>query len=87
MRRQRSLAQPWAAGALAAATLVLPLTLPTTPAAATTSANAAATGTTATVFYYTKTKNWTDHYLHYAPDGGSWTTVPGRACRPRAPTG
>ncbi|MFI1377054.1 carbohydrate binding domain-containing protein [Streptomyces longwoodensis] len=77
MRRQRSLAQPWAAGALAAATLVLPLTLPTTPAAATTSANAAATGTTATVFYYTKTKNWTDHYLHYAPDGGSWTTVPG----------
>ncbi|MGW3408643.1 carbohydrate binding domain-containing protein [Streptomyces sp. NPDC000888] len=32
---------------------------------------------TATVFYYTKTKNWPATYLHYAPDGGSWTTVPG----------
>ncbi|NUR66451.1 MAG: alpha-amylase [Streptomyces sp.] len=32
---------------------------------------------TATVFYYTKTKNWSSTYLHYAPDGGSWTTVPG----------
>ncbi|MFF3417899.1 carbohydrate binding domain-containing protein [Streptomyces sp. NPDC002698] len=37
----------------------------------------AATSTTATVFYYTKTKNWPATYLHYAPDGGSWTTVPG----------
>ncbi|MGQ4378250.1 carbohydrate binding domain-containing protein [Streptomyces sp. SAS_267] len=37
----------------------------------------AATATTATVFYYTKTKNWPTTYLHYAPDGGSWTTVPG----------
>ncbi|MGW3912514.1 carbohydrate binding domain-containing protein [Streptomyces sp. NPDC005070] len=37
----------------------------------------AATSTTATVFYYTKTKNWPSTYLHYAPDGGSWTTVPG----------
>ncbi|MET9899119.1 carbohydrate binding domain-containing protein [Streptomyces sp. NPDC006446] len=37
----------------------------------------AATSTTATVFYYTKTKNWPTTYLHYAPDGGSWTTVPG----------
>ncbi|MCX5190968.1 carbohydrate binding domain-containing protein [Streptomyces sp. NBC_00268] len=32
---------------------------------------------TATVFYYTKTKNWPSTYLHYTPDGGSWTTVPG----------
>lgn len=32
---------------------------------------------TATVFYCTKTKNWPTTYLHYAPDGGSWTTVPG----------
>ncbi|WP_406839990.1 carbohydrate binding domain-containing protein [Streptomyces sp. AHU1] len=39
--------------------------------------NTAATSTTATVFYYTKTKNWPTTYLHYAPDGGSWTTVPG----------
>ncbi|MEV6194870.1 carbohydrate binding domain-containing protein [Streptomyces sp. NPDC051920] len=37
----------------------------------------AATSTTATVFYYTKTKDWPATYLHYAPDGGSWTTVPG----------
>ncbi|WP_406327789.1 carbohydrate binding domain-containing protein [Streptomyces sp. NBC_00203] len=35
------------------------------------------TSNTATVFYYTKTKNWPATYLHYAPDGGSWTTVPG----------
>ncbi|MDX3642287.1 carbohydrate binding domain-containing protein [Streptomyces sp. MB09-02B] len=38
---------------------------------------AAAQATTATVFYYTKTRNWASTYLHYAPDGGSWTTVPG----------
>ncbi|WP_460072604.1 carbohydrate binding domain-containing protein [Streptomyces sp. YKOK-I1] len=38
---------------------------------------AAAASNTATVFYYTKTKNWASTYLHYAPDGGSWTTVPG----------
>ncbi|MGW7613910.1 carbohydrate binding domain-containing protein [Streptomyces sp. NPDC054766] len=37
----------------------------------------AATSATTTVFYYTKTKNWPTTYLHYAPDGGSWTTVPG----------
>ncbi|MES5820239.1 carbohydrate binding domain-containing protein [Streptomyces sp. RG80] len=35
------------------------------------------TANSATVFYYTKTKNWSATYLHYAPDGGSWTTVPG----------
>ncbi|CCK25026.1 secreted alpha-amylase [Streptomyces davaonensis JCM 4913] len=34
---------------------------------------------TATVFYYTKTRNWSQYNLHYAPDGGSWTTVPGVA--------
>ncbi|MHA5054153.1 carbohydrate binding domain-containing protein [Streptomyces sp. SD15] len=38
---------------------------------------AAAATNTATVFYYTKTKSWPATYLHYAPDGGSWTTVPG----------
>ncbi|MER5200136.1 carbohydrate binding domain-containing protein [Streptomyces sp. NPDC002755] len=37
----------------------------------------AASANTATVFYYTKTKNWSATYLHYAPDGGAWTTVPG----------
>ncbi|MET9063028.1 carbohydrate binding domain-containing protein [Streptomyces antibioticus] len=40
---------------------------------------AAEAANTATVFYYTKTKNWPSTYLHYAPDGGSWTTVPGTA--------
>ncbi|TDC79285.1 alpha-amylase family glycosyl hydrolase [Streptomyces hainanensis] len=32
---------------------------------------------TATVSYYTASRNWSAHYLHYAPDGGAWTTVPG----------
>ncbi|WP_406377429.1 carbohydrate binding domain-containing protein [Streptomyces sp. NBC_00197] len=36
-----------------------------------------AASATTTVFYYTKTKNWPATYLHYAPDGGSWTTAPG----------
>ncbi|MFD9541845.1 carbohydrate binding domain-containing protein [Streptomyces sp. NPDC060022] len=40
---------------------------------------AAASESTATVFYYTKTKNWSAYKIHYAPDGGSWTTVPGVA--------
>ncbi|MER7312521.1 MULTISPECIES: carbohydrate binding domain-containing protein [Streptomyces] len=40
---------------------------------------AAASESTATVFYWTKTKNWPAYNLHYAPDGGSWTTVPGTA--------
>ncbi len=42
----------------------------------------AATASTATVFYYTKTKNWPSTYLHYAPDGGAWTTVPGTKMEP-----
>ncbi|WP_328940849.1 alpha-amylase family glycosyl hydrolase [Streptomyces sp. NBC_00250] len=40
---------------------------------------AATAETTATVFYWTKTKNWAQYNLHWAPDGGSWTTVPGVA--------
>ncbi|MEU3396655.1 carbohydrate binding domain-containing protein [Streptomyces filamentosus] len=40
---------------------------------------AAAADNTATVYYWTKTKNWSAYNLHYAPDGGSWTTVPGTA--------
>ncbi|MFD7899982.1 carbohydrate binding domain-containing protein [Streptomyces sp. NPDC059743] len=42
----------------------------------------AAAANTATVFYYTKTKNWPAAYLHYAPDGGSWTAVPGVRMEP-----
>ncbi|MFJ4905038.1 carbohydrate binding domain-containing protein [Streptomyces sp. NPDC093249] len=40
---------------------------------------AASADATATVFYWTKTRNWARYNLHYAPDGGSWTTVPGVA--------
>nr|WP_240204284.1 carbohydrate binding domain-containing protein [Streptomyces actuosus] len=31
---------------------------------------------TATVYYSTD-KNWSSYYLHYSPNGGNWTTVPG----------
>ncbi|WP_137991821.1 carbohydrate binding domain-containing protein [Streptomyces vilmorinianum] len=51
---------------------------PAEPAAENTAPVAAAENT-ATVFYYTKTKNWSAYNLHYAPDGGAWTTVPGVA--------
>ncbi|MCC5581818.1 fibronectin type III domain-containing protein [Microtetraspora sp. AC03309] len=34
-------------------------------------------GTTATVFYYRKTKGWSTVNIHYQPAGGSWTSVPG----------
>ncbi|MFF1508728.1 carbohydrate binding domain-containing protein [Streptomyces sp. NPDC058326] len=43
---------------------------------------AAAAENTATVFYWTKTKNWAAYNLHYAPDGGAWTTVPGVGMEP-----
>ncbi|MGY3062578.1 glycosidase [Streptomyces sp. TE3672] len=65
-----------AAAAVAAAGLLGLLTA--VPETATPSASpAAATENTTTVFYYTKTRNWSAYDLHYAPDGGSWTTVPG----------
>lgn len=65
-------------GAALAATVMLGLltAVPESPRTVE-AAPAAASESTATVFYYTKTKNWTAHRLHYAPDGGSWTTVPG----------
>ncbi|MFJ6797125.1 carbohydrate binding domain-containing protein [Streptomyces sp. NPDC091268] len=53
--------------------------LTTAPLGNTATAAATATGNTATVFYYTKTHNWSTYNLHWAPDGGSWTTVPGAA--------
>lgn len=67
------------AGCLAAA---LPAAgAPLAEAATATATGAAATEAagegTATVFYYTKTRNWAAYNLHWAPDGGSWTTVPG----------
>ncbi|MFD0141894.1 MULTISPECIES: carbohydrate binding domain-containing protein [unclassified Streptomyces] len=68
------------ASALAAACLVglLTATPPAGPASAA-SVPVAAAENTATVFYYTKTKNWSARNLHYAPDGGAWTAVPGVA--------
>ncbi|WP_181011300.1 carbohydrate binding domain-containing protein [Streptomyces sp. SM10] len=65
--------------AAVAATVTLGLLTSAPNAPALDSAPAAASGSTATVFYYTKTKNWSSYKLHYAPDGGSWTTVPGLA--------
>lgn len=75
-RTARALLRRPAAAAVAAAGLLGLLTA--VPETATPSASpAAATENTATVFYYTKTRNWSSYDLHYAPDGGSWTTVPG----------
>ncbi|MDT0401119.1 carbohydrate binding domain-containing protein [Streptomyces edwardsiae] len=66
----------WTAGALVAGLLGLAaVTGPPAPDPEPTAATA--TAGEATVFYYTKTRNWASTYLHYAPDGGSWTTVPG----------
>ncbi|WP_103528766.1 carbohydrate binding domain-containing protein [Streptomyces sp. SM12] len=39
----------------------------------------AATDNRTTVFYYTGATDWRSHRLHYAPDGGDWTQVPGVA--------
>ncbi|MFD7256428.1 carbohydrate binding domain-containing protein [Streptomyces sp. NPDC059874] len=65
--------------ALAAATAATGLLglLTALPGAGAAAAHAETTETSATVFYYTKTKNWSAHNLHFAPDGGSWTSVPG----------
>ncbi|NEE54131.1 hypothetical protein G3M55_57190, partial [Streptomyces sp. SID8455] len=52
------------------------------PAPATGPVAASAAETTATVFYSTKTRNWSAYHLHYAPDGGTWTTVPGTRMAP-----
>ncbi|MGC4979424.1 carbohydrate binding domain-containing protein [Streptomyces sp. DT193] len=75
MRRRRQRPPLRVLMALLAVTGLFGLTPPDTGAVPMEST--AATSTTATVFYYTKTKNWPTTYLHYAPDGGSWTTVPG----------
>ncbi|MFF3208536.1 carbohydrate binding domain-containing protein [Streptomyces sp. NPDC002962] len=64
------------AAAMAAAGLFAVLAGPSEPDPAPLRTTAAASNT-ATVFSYTKTKNWSATYLHYAPDGGTWTTVPG----------
>ncbi|OKJ63778.1 alpha-amylase [Streptomyces sp. CB02009] len=74
--------RPFAALAVAAG-LLGPVAAPSggpAPDAGPRTAPVAATAeNTATVFYWTKTRNWAQYKLHWAPDGGSWTTVPGVA--------
>ncbi|MGA5193096.1 carbohydrate binding domain-containing protein [Streptomyces exfoliatus] len=70
--------RPVAVLAVAAGLLGL-LTAPPDGPSPRTAPVAAVADSTATVFYWTKTKNWAAYNLHYAPDGGSWTTVPGVA--------
>ncbi|MFG3138760.1 carbohydrate binding domain-containing protein [Streptomyces sp. NPDC048211] len=73
----RLLRRPLAAATAAAAVLGLLTALPASRGLDARPVAAAENSTT--VFYYTKTKNWAAYKLHYAPDGGSWTTVPGVA--------
>ncbi|MFI8766950.1 carbohydrate binding domain-containing protein [Streptomyces sp. NPDC053792] len=73
--------RPLAVLAVAAGLLALLAAPPDDPEPRTTPAAAVAENT-ATVFYWTKTKNWAAYNLHYAPDGGSWTTVPGVGMEP-----
>ncbi|MFE0647177.1 carbohydrate binding domain-containing protein [Streptomyces sp. NPDC059534] len=70
--------RPVAALAVAAGLFGLLAAPPDDPSPRTAPAAAVAENT-ATVFYWTKTKNWAAYNLHYAPDGGSWTSVPGVA--------
>ncbi|WP_326698242.1 alpha-amylase family glycosyl hydrolase [Streptomyces sp. NBC_01754] len=74
-RLRRSLAMAMAGGGIAGLLTAIPGVPAPAPAPAT--VPVAAAENTATVFYYTKTKNWSQYNLHYAPDGGSWTAVPG----------
>ncbi|MET9348279.1 carbohydrate binding domain-containing protein [Streptomyces termitum] len=60
--------------------LAAPPDAPPTPLAA--APAAAVADATTTVYYWTRTKNWSAYNLHYAPDGGAWTTVPGTAMEP-----
>ncbi|WP_309058272.1 carbohydrate binding domain-containing protein, partial [Streptomyces sp.] len=70
-----------AAGLLAAVTTPSGTPPPSSPPHRTAPVAAVAENT-ATVFYWTRTKDWAAYKLHYAPDGGAWTTVPGMAMEP-----
>ncbi|GAA4929169.1 carbohydrate binding domain-containing protein [Streptomyces coeruleoprunus] len=75
---RRRARRPLAALTVAASALLAqPLADPGAADTRTVATAAAATENTATVYYSTKTRAWSAYYLHYAPDGGSWTTVPG----------
>ncbi|MCL2552270.1 MAG: alpha-amylase family glycosyl hydrolase [Actinomycetia bacterium] len=74
--RHRTRHRPRAATAVLV--LVTGLLAALLPALATGPAHAeAAASNTATVFYSTASANWPAYNLHWAPDGGSWTAVPG----------
>ncbi len=81
MRRtpHRLLRGPLAAAVAAAGLLGLLTAVPQARPAPTSEpvASSSAAETTATVFYSAKTRDWSAYYLHYSPDGGSWTNVPG----------
>ncbi|MYX41732.1 alpha-amylase, partial [Streptomyces sp. SID89] len=81
MRRTTAwrLRRPWAALAAVAVLIGLLSALPGAGRTVNAAPAAAEAGNTATVFYYTKTRNWSQYYLHYAPDGAAWTQVPGTA--------
>ncbi|MBN3929976.1 fibronectin type III domain-containing protein [Streptomyces verrucosisporus] len=64
---------------VASGLLALPAVAPPGGAASETVPVAAEAGNTATVFYHTGTRNWSEYNLHWAPDGGQWTAVPGEA--------
>ncbi|WP_435972759.1 carbohydrate binding domain-containing protein [Streptomyces sp. Qhu_M48] len=76
--RRRLSARPTAALAVAAGLLGL-VAAPSGETSPRTEPVAATAENTATVFYWTKTRNWARYNLHYAPDGGAWTAVPGVA--------
>lgn len=78
MRRTRTRLRGRPLAVTVAAGAVMGLLSAPSPAA-TTDPEAIAAGNTATVFYSTTTRNWDRYHLHYAPDGGPWTTVPGVA--------
>ncbi|WP_435191690.1 carbohydrate binding domain-containing protein [Streptomyces sp. bgisy126] len=77
--RPRSPARPVAVLAVAAACVVGLVAAPPDAPSPRTAPVAATVENATTVHYWTKTKNWARYNLHYAPDGGSWTTVPGTA--------
>ncbi|SCF82443.1 hypothetical protein GA0115255_107751, partial [Streptomyces sp. Ncost-T6T-2b] len=72
MRRtpHRLLRRPLAAAVAAAGLLGLLTAVPQAPPAPASEpvASSAAAETTATVFYSTKTRDWSAYYLHYSPD-------------------
>ncbi|WP_432089407.1 carbohydrate binding domain-containing protein [Streptomyces sp. bgisy095] len=77
--RPRSPARPVAVLAVAAACVVGLVAAPPDAPSPRTAPVASTVENATTVHYWTKTKNWARYNLHYAPDGGSWSTVPGTA--------